>query len=84
MPDLECTKVEYFNNKQNINDLFGLFYSSIITPLDGYFGLLPLRIKSGINFPLGKWKGWYFSEQFKFAEKNGYNIKVIKGYNFNR
>ena len=84
MPGLECTKVEYFNDKQNINDLFGFFYCSIMTPLDGYLGLLPLRTKSGINFPKGKWEGWYFSEELKFAEKNGYNIKVIKGYIFNR
>lgn len=56
-----------------------------MTPVDSYLGLLPRRSKSGIDFSLGKWEGWYFSEQAKFAEKkNGYKIKVIKGYNFNR
>lgn len=26
----------------------------------------------------------YFSEQLKFAQKNGYKITVMKGYKFNR
>ena len=47
------------------------------SPLDSYLGLLPKRTKSGLNFPLGKWEGWYFSEELKFAKKNGYTIKII-------
>lgn len=34
--------------------------------------------------PIGTWEGWYFSEELKFAEENGYKITVYKGYNFNR
>ena len=30
------------------------------------------------------WSGWYFSEQLKFANNNGYNVKVVKGYTFSR
>lgn len=53
MTGLKCTRVEYYDDKQNINDLFGFFYCSIRTPLEGYFGLLPRRTKTGINFSLG-------------------------------
>ncbi len=38
----------------------------------------------GLIMPLGKWEGWYFSEELKFAVQNGYKVKVIKGYNFNK
>ena len=61
-----------------------LFSSSIESPKDNYLGLLPVRDKLGLRFPLGKWEGWYFSEQLKFASENGYLIRVIKGYSFNR
>lgn len=84
MPGLDCSKILYYTEKQGIEKLFGFFYCSIEAPLNGYLGLLPLRRKSGLTFPLGKWKGWYFSEELKFAELNGYKIKVLKGYSFNR
>lgn len=83
MPGLTCNKVNYYKNK-SIDDLFGFFYCSIETPLDGYFGSLPVRDSSAISFPLGKWKGWYFSEELKFAQENGYRINVIRGYSFSR
>lgn len=34
--------------------------------------------------PLGKFKGWYFSEQLKFASQNGYKVHIIIGYTFNK
>ena len=34
--------------------------------------------------PVGKWYGWYFSEEIKFAKENGYKIIILKGYNFSR
>lgn len=43
-----------------------------------------MRNSNGLNFPLGTWEGWYFSEELKFAKENGYNITVLKGYNFSK
>ena len=40
----------------------------IEAPEDIYIGLLPVRYYLGIEFPVGKWEGWYFSEQLKFAK----------------
>jgi hypothetical protein len=34
--------------------------------------------------PVGKWKGWYFSEELKFAQSQGYKIRVIRGYAFTK
>ena len=64
--------------------MFGFFYCEIETPKDLYLGLLPVRRKGGLSFPMGSWSGWCFSEELKFAQENGYNIKVLKGYIFNR
>lgn len=84
MPGLNCNKIIYYNSNEDIDNLFGFFYCKIETSNNGFLGLLPVRSSSGINFPLGKWYGWYFSEELKFAKENGYVIKVLKGYNFNR
>jgi len=67
-----------------LDSLFGFFYCSIKTPEDSYLGLLPYRTKSRVLYPLGHWKGWYFSEELKFARDNGYIIEVIKGYDFDK
>jgi hypothetical protein len=62
---------------KSIKNLFGFYYCEIQTCNDSYLGLLPIRNNNGINFPLGKWYGWYFSEELKFAQQNGYKIKNI-------
>jgi len=55
MPGLECCKEEFINLNPNIDNLFGFYYCEIITPLNSYLGLLPVRTKGGgIEFPLGK------------------------------
>jgi hypothetical protein len=68
----------------DLNYLFGFFYCEIITTTNNYLGLLPVRRPEGLIMPNGQWKGWYFSEELKFAVKNGYKVRVIKGYNFNK
>ena len=86
MPGLDCNKLTYFNLEYqycDLKDLFGFFYCTITAPKNSYLGLLPYKVKYGIEFPLGEWSGWYFSEELKFAIENGYKIQ-IKGYNFNR
>ena len=86
MPGVECSKVDYYTGKdlKDLGDIFGFFNCYIDAPLDGYLGVLPMRNTSGIFHPVGKWKGWYFSEELKFAQECGYTIKVLNGYVFNR
>lgn len=85
MPGNKCTYLEFFNDTSLacVNNLFGYFYCEIETN-NNYFGLLPLHIKLGLVMSNGKWSGWYFSEQLKFAVDKGYKVKVIKGYHFNK
>ncbi len=84
MPGLVCNLEIYYDINQDIDTLFGFFYCSIDAPIDNYLGILPVRTPFGLTFPVGKWDGWYFSEELKFAKQNGYKIKVLKGYSFNR
>ena len=87
MPGLKASFVENIDDSDdslNLEKLFGFFYCEI-EYYGKYLGLLPYRTeKSSLLFPIGKWCGWYFSEELKFAQQNGYKIKVIKGYNFNK
>ena len=90
IPGNICTYTEYFNSDEvgslgrpNLDDLFGFFYCDIETD-DSYLGLLPVRHPKGILMPHGKWSGWFFSEELKFAVANKYKVKVLKGYNFNK
>lgn len=60
MPGLFCKKT-LLTSIDNIDNLFGFFYSRIDTTQvkNKYLGLLPLRVQ-GLIFPHGKWEGWYF------------------------
>jgi hypothetical protein len=84
MPGLNCTKLTFYEPIEDIDNLFGFFYCKIKTPSNDYLGLLPVRVAGGLNFPLGSWEGWYFSEELKFAKQNGNSITVLKGYNFSQ
>ena len=83
MPGVTCSYIENFDKSIDLNSLFGFFYCEVEST-NSYFGLLPVHSKEGLTMPNGKWEGWYFSEELKFASSCGYKIKVIKGYSFNK
>ena len=84
MPGLVCNKILYYIRGIDIENLFGFYYCEVENLKDDYLGLLLVRDKMGLIFPLGKWHGWYFNEELKFAKNYGYKIKVLKGYDFDR
>jgi hypothetical protein len=69
------------------SQFFGFAYVEVQAPLDLKNPILPFKIEnsngstSTIN-GVGNWRGWYFSEEIKNAEKYGYKFKIIKGYQF--
>lgn len=85
LPGCLCEYIESYdpNIALNLDNLFGFFYAEVKTN-NGYLGLLPVRTKKGLIFPNGEFSGTWTSEELKFARDNGYTIKVIKGYNFNK
>jgi hypothetical protein len=75
-------------NYENINDRpFGFFEVEIETPNDILNPILQTKLKgrgSRTIAPIGKWIGWYFSEELYNAEKYGYKFKVLRGYTFGK
>jgi len=70
--------------KRNIAELFGVVYAEIETPLDLPVPILLTKIGNKTVAGLGSWSGWYFTEELKFAIEQGYKVKVLKGYIFER
>lgn len=69
------------NKKSN----FGFFKAEVEANNNLNIPILPVKFKNVTMCPLGKWTGWYFSEELKEAQnKYGYKIKVLKGYIFER
>lgn len=83
MPGHRYTYIEDNMGKGlNLEELFGFFYCKVKTN-NGYLGLLPMHIEGSLILPSGEFYGVWFSEELKFAKDHGYEITVIKGYNFN-
>lgn len=53
MPGLISSKFLFYSNIKDISSLFGFFYVRVETPLNSYLGLLPVRTRTGLTFPLG-------------------------------
>lgn len=85
MPGLGCVYSDNINsNMGSMKDkIFGFYYCSI-EATEHYLGLLPFRDKNGLIMPVGKYEGWYFSEELKYAYENGYKIHIHSGYTFDK
>lgn len=84
LPGLEANYLQDLDGEGlDLNNLFGFFYAKVKTKND-YLGLLPIKNKKGLILPNGEFEGVWSSEELKFAANNGYEIVVIKGYNFNK
>jgi len=77
-----------FSTDSNINNYFGIVFVEVDTsglnPKYINYPLLPHKIDGRMYNPLGKWSGWYFSEEIKLAMSVGYSVKVICGYKFDK
>ena len=84
MPGLNAQYIETFDkNGLDLDKLFGFFYAKVKTN-NLYLGLLPIHEKNLLILPNGNFEGIWCSEELKFAKSKGYEITVIKGYNFNK
>ena len=84
MPGTDCYFIESFDDKGlDLENLFGFFYAKVKTN-NLYIGLLPVHKDNRLICPNGEFDGIWSSEELKFAKLNGYEITVIKGYQFNK
>ena len=85
MPGLNCEFIETLDETGlDLKNLFGFFQAKVKTNNNLLFGLLPIKTEKGLIFPLGEFEGIWCSEELKLAQENGYDITVIKGFNFNK
>lgn len=68
------------SNDKELNNYFGFVYVEVSPPNTNIPILpTPIEYKEGQKF-----KGWYFSEELKNAQKYGYKIKLFGGYKFKK
>lgn len=66
-------------------DCFGFIEAKITAPNNLEHPLLLTKLDDNSTVhPLGSWKGIYFSEELKNAEKFGYKITIIKAHQFTK
>ena len=85
--DMPFEIIKFHKDMANISitsPIFGFFEAEITTPDNIMHPILPLKLDSEIIYPIGKFKGIYFSEELRNAANNGYKIKLISGYEFSK
>jgi len=78
--------IKFHNNMDNIKleNFFGFIEVEVLCPLDMKRPVLPYHMNGKTIYPVGTWKGIYFSEELKAVVKLGYTFKLIKGYEFSK
>jgi hypothetical protein len=59
------------------SDFFGFLEATVQAPPSEYIGLLPIRMGGRLVCPVGSFKGFFFSEELRFALANGYTLDNI-------
>ena len=77
-------EVGSMSNISITSSIFGFFEAEIRTPSNIKHPILPLRFENETIYPIGKFKGTYFSEELKNAAALGYEIKLLSGYEFSK
>lgn len=84
MPGLKCSyKKSFTENGLNLDNLFGVFRAKVKIN-NNYLGLLPVKTKLGLTFPIGEFEGVWPTPELKLAKDNGNEIKIIEGYDFEK
>lgn len=90
-------QAKYFNKPsageglfKDLNNIFGIVQVHVTCPKDMKLPILLHRYKDPATgtvstiCPVGKWTGWYFTEELKYAVTLGYQIEIIRGYHFDK
>ena len=84
---LPGNQIKYIEDREGgnlkLDDMFGFIECDVKTN-DGYLGLLPVHKDGSLIMPNGEFRDVWFSEQLKFVKDQGYQIKPIRGYLFNK
>ncbi len=71
-------------SNRTLDNFFGFALVKVVCPLDMLRPVLPVHHEGKTIYPVGTWEGTYFSEELKAVVKLGYEIILIKGYEFSK
>ena len=69
---------------RTLDSFFGFALVKIVCPLDMERPVLPFHHEGKTIYPVDTWEGTYFSEELKAVIELGYEITLIKGYEFTK
>lgn len=80
----------YFRGNISTMNEYSKLYSSnlsflkveVTAPKNLTHPILPYRAENVSIYGVGKWTGWYYSEEIKNAESYGYQFRILEGYIF--
>ena len=77
-----------YDVSKGLNNFFGFALVKVTVPESLNIPVLPLYVKiEGVDrlvFPTGSFKGYYFSEELKYAESLGCKIELIEAWEFQK
>lgn len=78
--------IKYYHNMNHIKleNFFGFCLAEINCPDSIMKPMLPYRYEYNTIYPTGSWIGVYFSEELKAVQALGYQITLLKGYEFSQ
>ena len=69
---------------RSLDSFFGFAYVRVFCPFSMERPVLPFHEGGKTIYPVGSWAGTYFSEELKAVQKLGYQITLIRGYEFSK
>jgi hypothetical protein len=81
---------KYVEHVELNNDFYGFVDVEVTSPSSMQYPLLPIRSTNlhsdmGVIYPIGTWRGIYFSEELKIAQRFGYKInRIFDGYSYKK
>lgn len=69
---------------RTLDSFFGFAEVEVLCPIDMERPVLPYHLNGKTVYPVGNWTGVYFSEELKAVVKLGYQIKLLRGYEFTK
>ena len=69
---------------RSLESFFGFAYVRVYCPLNMERPVLPFHEGGKTIYPTGTWSGTYFSEELKAVQKLGYQVTMIRGYEFSK
>lgn len=69
---------------KDLNNIFGFVKVNIYCPDTVKMPIIMTKVNDKVIAATGRWTGWYFTEELKYAITLGYEVEVLYGYHFDK